>query len=151
MNRRTPKMSARRHSGSDRRPKLVIPNEVREVRNLSFLSHRGEERFLVALRMTEGATARRTLTPENPNVYAAPARRCGSVWKTKISWNGLLTIRAGMLILVSSLAATLLDREAEQPLFDNRYDVPESVRPQLVEPRLAIVRSQLGTLSDLSD
>jgi hypothetical protein len=23
-----------------------------------------------------------------------------------------------------------------QPLFDNRYDVPESVRPQLVEPRL---------------
>ncbi len=32
---------------------------------------------------------------------------------------------------IGSLVATLLDREAEQPLFDNRYDVPESVRPHL--------------------
>jgi len=41
----------------------------------------------------------------------------------------VLTISLGLLILLGSLVATLLDREAEQTLFDNRYDVPESVRP----------------------
>jgi hypothetical protein len=40
----------------------------------------------------------------------------------------------GLVILLGSKVATLLDREAEQKLFDNRYDVPESVRPHLVEP-----------------
>ena len=43
--------------------------------------------------------------------------------------NGLLTNLGGMLFLIGSLDATLLDREAKQQLFDNRYDVPESVRP----------------------
>jgi hypothetical protein len=41
-----------------------------------------------------------------------------------------LTYWERMLILVSSLQATLLDREAEQTLFDNLIDVPESVRPR---------------------
>jgi hypothetical protein len=34
-----------------------------------------------------------------------------------------------LVISEGSLVATLQDREAEQTLFDNRYDVPESVRP----------------------
>ena len=46
----------------------------------------------------------------------------------------LLTSTVLMVILEGSLQATLRDREAEQTLFDNRYDVPESVRPHLVEP-----------------
>ena len=41
----------------------------------------------------------------------------------------VLTNTVSLVILLSSLVATLLDREAEQTLFDNRYDVPESVRP----------------------
>jgi hypothetical protein len=52
---------------------------------------------------------------------------CG---KLKFGCNGVLTFWAGLLILVSSLQATLLDREAEQTLFDNLIDVPESVRPR---------------------
>ena len=43
--------------------------------------------------------------------------------------NGVLTYSERMLILVSSLEATLLDRGVEQTLFDNLIDVPESVRP----------------------
>ena len=43
--------------------------------------------------------------------------------------NAGLTYRERMLILVSSLEATLLDRGVEQTLFDNLIDVPESVRP----------------------
>ncbi len=42
--------------------------------------------------------------------------------------NGVLTYSERMLILVSSLEATLLDRGVEQTLFDNLIDVPESVR-----------------------
>lgn len=41
---------------------------------------------------------------------------CG---KAKESGNGVLTYWVGMLILMSSLVATLQDREAEQTLFDN--------------------------------
>jgi hypothetical protein len=51
---------------------------------------------------------------------------CG---KLKFGCNGVLTIWAGLLILVSSLVTTLLDRGVEQTLFDNLIDVPESVRP----------------------
>lgn len=40
-----------------------------------------------------------------------------------------LTFLVSLLILVSSLQATLLDRGVEQTLFDNLIDVPESVRP----------------------
>jgi hypothetical protein len=43
--------------------------------------------------------------------------------------NAGLTYWERMLILVSSLQATLLDRGVEQTLFDNLIDVPESVRP----------------------
>ena len=43
--------------------------------------------------------------------------------------NAGLTYWKRMLILVSSLQATLLDRGVEQTLFDNLIDVPESVRP----------------------
>ena len=43
--------------------------------------------------------------------------------------NGVLTYSERMLILVSSLVTTLLDRGVEQTLFDNLIDVPESVRP----------------------
>src|SRR5271157_411839 len=43
--------------------------------------------------------------------------------------NGVLTFWRRVLFSIGSLVATLLDREAEQTLFDNRYDVPESVRP----------------------
>src|ERR1700751_243397 len=43
--------------------------------------------------------------------------------------NGVLTYPERMLILVSSLVTTLLDRGVEQTLFDNLIDVPESVRP----------------------
>jgi hypothetical protein len=43
--------------------------------------------------------------------------------------NRVLTFPLSLLLLESSLVATLQDREAEQTLFDNRYDVPESVRP----------------------
>ena len=46
-----------------------------------------------------------------------------------MSGNGLLTNGGSLVKLEGSLVATLLDREAEQTLFDNRYDVPESVRP----------------------
>jgi hypothetical protein len=51
---------------------------------------------------------------------------CG---KLILGCNGVLTFTRSLLILVSSLQATLLDREAEQTLFDNLIDVPESVRP----------------------
>ena len=51
---------------------------------------------------------------------------CG---KLKFGCNGVLTYSERMLILVSSLEATLLDRGVEQTLFDNLIDVPESVRP----------------------
>jgi len=43
----------------------------------------------------------------------------------------VLTNSLRLVILMGSLEATLRDREAEQTLFDNRYDVPESVRPHL--------------------
>jgi hypothetical protein len=49
---------------------------------------------------------------------------CG---KLKFICNGVLTYTERMLILVSSLEATLQDREAT--LFDNQIDLPESVRP----------------------
>ena len=52
--------------------------------------------------------------------------RCG---KGRFASNGVLTNRGSLVELKGSLVATLLDREAEQTLFDNRYDVPESVRP----------------------
>jgi len=51
---------------------------------------------------------------------------CG---KVNFGCNGVLTYSERMLILVSSLEATLLDRGVEQTLFDNLIDVPESVRP----------------------
>ncbi|MGB9434993.1 MAG: hypothetical protein WBQ89_22300, partial [Candidatus Acidiferrum sp.] len=51
------------------------------------------------------------------------------MWKTKNVDKRVLTNTGGLVILEGSLVATLLDREAEQKLFDNRYDVPESVRP----------------------
>jgi hypothetical protein len=51
---------------------------------------------------------------------------CG---KLEFGCNGVLTYSEPMLILVSSLEATLLDRGVEQTLFDNLIDVPESVRP----------------------
>ena len=51
---------------------------------------------------------------------------CG---KLNLGCNGVLTISPSLLILVSSLQATLLDRGVEQTLFDNLIDVPESVRP----------------------
>src|SRR3981189_519192 len=51
---------------------------------------------------------------------------CG---KLNLGCNGVLTFWRGLLILVSSLEATLLDRGVEQTLFDNLIDVPESVRP----------------------
>ncbi len=51
---------------------------------------------------------------------------CG---KVNFGCNGVLTFWWGLLILVSSLEATLLDRGVEQTLFDNLIDVPESVRP----------------------
>ena len=41
----------------------------------------------------------------------------------------MLTTTVTLVVLEGSLVATLQDREAEQTLFDNRYDVPESVRP----------------------
>jgi len=42
--------------------------------------------------------------------------------------NAGLTYWRRVLILVSSLVTTLLDRGVEQTLFDNLIDVPESVR-----------------------
>ena len=51
---------------------------------------------------------------------------CG---KLILGCNAGLTYWKRMLILVSSLEATLLDRGVEQTLFDNLIDVPESVRP----------------------
>jgi len=51
---------------------------------------------------------------------------CG---KLNLGRNAGLTYWERMLILVSSLQATLLDRGVEQTLFDNLIDVPESVRP----------------------
>jgi len=57
------------------------------------------------------------------------------VWKrvnlAVVGSNGVLTNGGSLVELEGSLVATLLDREAEQPLFDNRYDVPESVRTHL--------------------
>jgi hypothetical protein len=51
---------------------------------------------------------------------------CG---KLNFVCNAVLTISRGLLILGSSLQATLLDRGVEHTLFDNLIDVPESVRP----------------------
>jgi hypothetical protein len=59
--------------------------------------------------------------------------------------NGVLTYSERVLILVSSLEATLLDRGVEQTLFDNLIDVPESVRPH------SSPSSMNGSLSNLSD
>jgi len=56
----------------------------------------------------------------------ASEETCG---KLKFGCNGVLTYSEPMLILVSSLVTTLLDRGVEQTLFDNLIDVPESVRP----------------------
>jgi len=67
---------------------------------------------------------------------------CG---KLNLGCNGVLTISRGLLILVSSLEATLLDRGVEQTLFDNLIDVPESVRPH------SSPSSMNGSLSNLSD
>ena len=50
---------------------------------------------------------------------------CG---KVRFGCNAGLTYWERVLILVSSLQATLLDRGVEQTLFDNLIDVPESVR-----------------------
>ncbi len=61
---------------------------------------------------------------EGDNVEAEEA--CG---KLIFRCNGVLTYSERVLILVSSLEATLLDRGVEQTLFDNLIDVPESVRP----------------------
>ncbi len=55
----------------------------------------------------------------------ASEETCG---KLKFGCNGVLTYSERMLILVSSLVTTLLDRGVEQTLFDNLIDVPESVR-----------------------
>jgi hypothetical protein len=52
-----------------------------------------------------------------------------TVENSEDSGNRVLTFLLSLLVLESSLVATLQDREAEQTLFDNRYDVPESVRP----------------------
>jgi len=67
---------------------------------------------------------------------------CG---KLILACNGVLTFWRGLLILVSSLEATLLDRGVEQTLFDNLIDVPESVRPH------SSPSSMNGSLSNLSD
>ena len=56
----------------------------------------------------------------------ATEEACG---KLILVCNGVLTYPERVLILVSSLEATLLDRGVEQTLFDNLIDVPESVRP----------------------
>ena len=56
----------------------------------------------------------------------ASEEACG---KLILGCNAGLTYWKRMLILVSSLQATLLDRGVEQTLFDNLIDVPESVRP----------------------
>jgi len=61
---------------------------------------------------------------EGDSVAAEEA--CG---KLNFGCNGVLTYSERVLILVSSLEATLLDRGVEQTLFDNLIDVPESVRP----------------------
>jgi hypothetical protein len=50
---------------------------------------------------------------------------CG---KLNLGCNAGLTYWERVLILVSSLVTTLLDRGVEQTLFDNLIDVPESVR-----------------------
>jgi hypothetical protein len=55
-----------------------------------------------------------------------------------------------VLFSFGSLVATLLDREAEQKFFDNRYDVPESVRP-IYNRQPILASSGDGTLSNLSD
>jgi len=55
-------------------------------------------------------------SPVFMRVRGGAVEACG---KYKNVCNEVLTIREGMLILVSSLEATLLDREAEQTLFDN--------------------------------
>jgi hypothetical protein len=67
---------------------------------------------------------------------------CG---KLNFGCNAVLTYSERMLILVSSLEATLLDRGVEQTLFDNLIDVPESVRPH------SSPSSMNGSLSNLSD
>ena len=55
-------------------------------------------------------------SPVFTRLPGASVETCG---KEKFPCNRVLTFRGGMLILVSSLEATLLDREAEQTLFDN--------------------------------
>jgi hypothetical protein len=60
---------------------------------------------------------------EEDRVVAEEA--CG---KLIFGCNAGLTYWERMLILVSSLVTTLLDRGVEQTLFDNLIDVPESVR-----------------------
>ena len=72
----------------------------------------------------------------------ASEETCG---KLNFGCNGVLTYSERMLILVSSLEATLLDRGVEQTLFDNLIDVPESVRPH------SSPSSMNGSLSNLSD
>jgi hypothetical protein len=72
----------------------------------------------------------------------ASEEECG---KLNFGCNAGLTFLRGLLILVSSLQATLLDRGVEQTLFDNLIDVPESVRPH------SSPSSVNGSLSNLSD
>ena len=73
-----------------------------------------EEGFPAALGMTEqgrGKSQRKIggprKTPVFMRVWEGTVEGCG---KEKFVCNGVLTIRVGMLILVSSLEATLLDR-----------------------------------------
>jgi hypothetical protein len=73
---------------------------------------------------------------------AGAEEACG---KPNFGCNAVLTYSERMLILVSSLEATLLDRGVEQTLFDNLIDVPESVRPH------SSPSSMNGSLSNLSD
>ena len=73
---------------------------------------------------------------------AGAEEACG---KLNFRCNAGLTYWRRMLILVSSLVTTLLDRGVEQTLFDNLIDVPESVRPH------SSPSSMNGSLSNLSD
>ena len=66
---------------------------------------------------------RHRMAIEEDSVGAEEA--CG---KLNFGCNAGLTYSKRVLILVSSLEATLLDRGVEQTLFDNLIDVPESVR-----------------------
>ena len=69
---------------------------------------------------------RRLHHPEMEGDSEEAEEACG---KLILVCNGVLTYSERVLILVSSLEATLLDRGVEQTLFDNLIDVPESVRP----------------------